>query len=528
MLGVASIMPLIAMITSPDYVFSNEKVLWFYKVFNFDDERKFAVIFTLILFIFQTIRALFGIFFSYALNKKSFSIYNSVATRLLKIYLRQDYIKFTNRNSADFIKAITEDAQNITSIIQALLRIIAEAFVLLFVYLMLIIFNLSITLLVTLILGIVVTLITKKITPKIKIEGHKKNDIRLDIFKLLNKAFSNFKTIRIMRVEDVIFKDFGILSRGFSRVGVTASVYSQLPKIIMEYIGYVIIFSIIIFSLMYEGTFSMSAALISVFAVSLHRMLPAVTKIVNDLNLILFMGKSVDIVNAELKIESASVEPGVISFNKSIVLDGVSFSYNSSNEIIKDFNLVIRKGEKVAIIGESGIGKSTIADLIVGLIGPASGKVKVDNVVLDEKMKSDWNKRIGYISQNIYLFDGTVAENVSFGRVYSEGKVMEALRKAKILDFVMAEGGLQNIVGEGGIRLSGGQRQRIGIARVLYSDIELLILDEATSALDAATELEIMREIYSLVDSMHLTMIIITHRLSIISGCDKIINLSDS
>ena len=182
-------------------------------------------------------------------------------------------------------------------------------------------------------------------------------------------------------------------------------------------------------------------------------------------------------------------------------------------------SLKIYKGDKVAFIGESGSGKSTLVDLIIGVYKPQNGQISIDGVALSSENIKSWRKKVGYIPQTIYLFDGTVGENVAFGHEYDEAKIIEALKKANIYDFLLLKEGINTKVGDGGIQLSGGQKQRIGIARALYSDPEVLVLDEATSALDNETEAKIMDEIYEV--SAHKTLIVIAHRLSTIERCNK-------
>jgi ATP-binding cassette subfamily B protein/ATP-binding cassette subfamily C protein len=190
---------------------------------------------------------------------------------------------------------------------------------------------------------------------------------------------------------------------------------------------------------------------------------------------------------------------------------------------LNNLTLGIEKGQKIAFVGESGSGKSTLVDLICGIYRPNSGKIFIDNVELDNSNIVSWRKKIGYIPQSIYLFDGTIADNISFGREYNEDKLIKVLKQANIYDVLIEKEGLDTMVGEGGIQLSGGQKQRIGIARALYGEPEILVLDEATSALDSETEKAIMDEIYKISEDK--TLMIIAHRLSTIEKCDVRIDL---
>jgi ATP-binding cassette, subfamily B, bacterial PglK len=207
------------------------------------------------------------------------------------------------------------------------------------------------------------------------------------------------------------------------------------------------------------------------------------------------------------------------------VLNDVSFSYGV-DEILKGVNIVISKGDKIAFIGESGSGKSTLVDIIMGLHKVNKGKFIIDNSVINNSNVKDWRTKIGYIPQEVYLFDGTVADNVVLGRKYDENKIKSALKKSKIYDYLILSKGINTMVGENGSLLSGGQKQRIAIARALYGNPEILVLDEATSALDFDTESKIMNEIYKI--DKNLTIIIIAHRINTLDKCDTIYKIENN
>ncbi|HCC37667.1 MAG TPA: hypothetical protein DEQ14_08660, partial [Treponema sp.] len=214
-----------------------------------------------------------------------------------------------------------------------------------------------------------------------------------------------------------------------------------------------------------------------------------------------------------------------LDFNSRIRLENISFGYTGGNNVLNSISFEIQKGEKIAITGESGGGKSTLADLIIGIHKPTSGALYIDNTLITSENIRSWRNKIGYIPQSIYLFDGTVAENITIGSTYDEEKIKSVLQMANIWDFLETKEGINTKVGEGGIQLSGGQQQRIGIARALYDNPEVLVLDEATSALDTETESKIMDEIYTV--SRNKTLIVIAHRLSTVERCDRKIRIEN-
>ncbi|EKD2120923.1 ABC-type lipopolysaccharide transporter PglK, partial [Campylobacter jejuni] len=200
------------------------------------------------------------------------------------------------------------------------------------------------------------------------------------------------------------------------------------------------------------------------------------------------------------------------------------FGYEGKKHLFKNLNLNIKKGEKIAFIGESGCGKSTLVDLIIGLLKPKEGQILIDEQELNANNTKNYRQKIGYIPQNIYLFNDSIAKNITFGDAVDEEKLNRVIKQANLEHFIKnLSQGVQTKVGDGGSNLSGGQKQRIAIARALYLEPEILVLDEATSALDTQSEAKIMDEIYKI--SKDKTMIIIAHRLSTITQCDKVYRL---
>jgi ABC-type multidrug transport system fused ATPase/permease subunit len=254
-------------------------------------------------------------------------------------------------------------------------------------------------------------------------------------------------------------------------------------------------------------------------------MIPAVNRILYYYNHIIYYSSSLEIIHKELSRPLKLEGNKFINFFNQIKLEGVSFNYPGRGDIFTDLNLNISKNEKIAFIGPSGSGKTTLLDLIIGIYTPERGRVMIDGSVLDNRNVQGWRRAIGYIPQNIFLFDGTVAENIAFGKPYDETRIIRALEKARIWDFFDQNEGLHTHVGECGVKLSGGQKQRLGIARALYGDPEILVLDEATSALDKVTETEILNEVYNI--SSNLTLIVVSHHNLSSENFDRIFWVDD-
>jgi ATP-binding cassette subfamily B protein/ATP-binding cassette subfamily C protein len=261
------------------------------------------------------------------------------------------------------------------------------------------------------------------------------------------------------------------------------------------------------------------------YALALYRILPSLNRILQHINFIVYHEKNIESVHDALQETIETEGSQTVDFNRFINLEDVHFKYLTGGDVLNGISIKINKGEKIAFTGESGSGKSTLIDIIIGIHKPNTGKLFIDNTLITDDNIRSWRKKIGYIPQSIYLFDGTVAENVSFGSVHDEEKIIKALKKANIWEFLEQKDGLNTLVGDGGIQLSGGQQQRIGIARALYDDPEVLVLDEATSALDNETEQKIMDEIYNV--SADKTLIVIAHRLTTVERCERRICIED-
>jgi ATP-binding cassette subfamily B protein len=345
--------------------------------------------------------------------------------------------------------------------------------------------------------------------------------------KVLLGSFGNFKFIKLKGNEQEVVEQFKKASEQISRSNIIFQTLNTTPRLFLETIGFSLVaFVVVYLVLKYQRDINVFLPLLSLFVLGLYRLLPSVNRIYNSFNSILFHLKSLDLIHNDLIYEPEELGDEPIEFKKEIQLKNIHFSYVPNKPILRGVNLTIKKGEKVGIIGESGKGKSTLVDLIIGLYKPTKGEILVDGVPLNSKNIKSWRKKIGYIPQQIYLIDGTVAENVAFGEEIDEERVREVLKMANLLDFLEKEHeGIYTYIGENGVKLSGGQKQRVAIARALYSNPEILVLDEATSALDSETEARIMDEIYRI--GRDKTMIIIAHRLSTLDRCDRVVNIEE-
>jgi len=524
--GISVIMPFIAVATDFDLIHTNAYYSKVYNMFDFDNDVKFVITFGIVLIFFYIFRSIINLFYVYMLNRFTQTRYHLLAYRLFENYMGLPYREFITRNSSTMTKSIINEASNLTSLISAMLFMMSEVFIILFIYSMMLYVSYKITFLLTVILVLNAILMIKTVSVKIKKAGVIRSQMQKKFYEIINRSFGNFKLIKLQSNDKEILKDFKRASFKYSHANITNATLSNIPRLFLEAVGFgIIIFIITYLVWKYETNIANQLALISMFVLALYRLLPSVNRIMTNYNQILFNYKALDIVHNDLMYDSEDLGKEKVSFAKEINIKDLNFEYEEDKSVLKDINLSIKKGSKIAFIGESGSGKSTLVDIIIGLYKPKYGKITIDGVLVSDSNIKSWRSKVGYIPQSVYLFDGTVGENVAFASDYDKDKIDDVLKKAKIYDFLKTKEGQATLVGEGGVMLSGGQRQRIAIARALYTDPEILVLDEATSALDDATEKEIMNEIYGLSDDK--TLIIIAHRLSTIDRCEKVYKLVD-
>lgn len=520
--GLSTIVPFMAMVTNQNIIFENKYLKLIYNFFNFESTRNFIFYFGITIVIIFLIKNILNIFFNYVLVSFTRNNYYKFTNRLMNNYLKYPYQNFVKKNSNDLIKNITIEANWVVVLIQNCLMMVSEICVVIFIYIVMLYVDLKITLFVSIFMGINILLIKYFLINKVKKWGKDRFDATQEYYQIIGSTFGNYKFIKLQSDDKSILNNFKTSCKKYTEVDKKYTFVQPVPRLILEFLGFSIVVVLIIFSVMMydENGLAKIMPVISVFFIGLYRILPSANRIINDYQTVVFYKKALDIIAEELESEIENIENQPIEFNRNIELKNICFEFEKGKEVLKNINLNIFKGEKVAFVGESGSGKTTLVDLITGLYKPKNGDVYLDDIKLEDKNIGYWRQSIGYIPQEVYLFDGTIADNVVFNREYNEEKLIESLRKARIWEFLKKKEGIKTIVGDRGIMLSGGQKQRIAIARALYDNPEVLVLDEATSALDSKTEEEIMKEIYDV--SKGRTLIIVAHRLTTLKDCDRI------
>ena len=359
--------------------------------------------------------------------------------------------------------------------------------------------------------------------------GQERKKYDASISRLILEGYGGSKEIKLLDRSSYFIDQFNFYSDQKKRIAANQSTFAQVPRLYIELLAVLSVVGLVAIMLFQEYPTEEIISKVGVFVVAVFRIIPSYSKISAALQNVKFNSVVLDIIYQklrELKIEEISDEVKV-EFKKEIKFDSVFFRYsNSEKNVLNNIDFTIKKGRTIGFIGASGSGKSTIIDLLNGLLKPNAGQIRIDNIPLEECLKS-WQQKIGYVPQQNFLTDSSIASNIAFGLPEEEIdqiKLSNAIQKAELKKFIDSlPEGVQTKVGERGLQISGGQMQRIGIARALYNDPEVLIFDEATSALDEKTEINVLSAIRELKKSK--TIIVITHRKNALKDCDKVYKL---
>ena len=536
LLGVAVFQPFVNIIMMPDSIQENPYLARIYQMFGCSTTESFLTVVALGIIVIYVVKNVYLWVEQNLIMKFTYGMQQKLSTRLLTTYLSEPYTFHLNKNIAELQRSMQEDTGLFTQVLMHTLQLVAEVVVciVLGVYLFTVSNSITVVIVGLLILCVVLfTKITKRFTEQL---GKEAQVYKGKLYQWVNQSLGGVKEVKVLNREEFFVssykKYYGLYIKGVR----ISRLLSITPKYMVEAVCMTGLLIAIIIKLNFgHGELENFIPQLATFAVAAFRLLPSVGRINEHVNNILYAVPSVDLIYGDLKgiedyQESKGEEEGKEwSFEHGITAKHITYAYpNTDTNVLEDANCVIPKGKTVAFIGSSGAGKTTMADIILGLLAPQRGKILVDDIDVFKNLTM-WHHQIGYIPQVIYLSDDTIRNNIAFGiheDQIDEEAVRTALKKAQLAEFVdTLPDGLDTIVGDRGVRLSGGQRQRIGIARALYHDPEILVLDEATSALDNETETAVMEAIESLQGSK--TMIIIAHRLTTIQNADIIYEVGD-
>jgi len=538
-IGIGLIFPFVGIVTNPDMIQEQAILSFIYDYFNFTTAKAFtifAVIFLLSTFV---LKNLYLLVFNYAQYRVILNQQVKLSRRLFQAYLTKPYTFHLQRNTADLLRNVNGEVPRVfQGVILSTFQLLTELLVVVFILGLLLVTAPTATLTATVILGASVFIFFTVLRTKISGLGKEQQEVSGTMIKWVNQGLGASKEVKVSGKENFFIQAY----TGQSQIKANNSRYMKMleliPRLFIEtlLVGVVLITMLII---VFQGTNTTELiSMMALFAMAAFRLMPSITRIVALVTTIRYSEPALTVVyedlfmNQEAETENRQETVNVINkgekvFTDAIELSGVSFRYPDQDDYsIEDVSLTIPIGQSVAFVGESGAGKTTLVDIILGLFRPEHGQVLIDKKELADQ-KSVWQQKIGYIPQFIFLSDDTIRSNVAFGidrEEIDEQEVWRALEQAQLKEFIQSlPDQLDTEIGERGVRLSGGQRQRIGIARALYHNPEILFMDEATSALDNETEKEIMQAIDKLKGEK--TLIIIAHRLSTIENCDVVFTI---
>lgn len=540
LLGVTSILPFVQAVTAPQELMKKEYILFFLNLFGFTTPTQMLVMIGCGIIVVYIIKNIFMIYSYYVTQDYSSSISMQLSIKMLSSYMLRPYTFFLDVNSAQIIRGCTSDVNGIYIIMYQFILLVNECLSAIIIGIYLLYTDVFIAGLVSILMIVVMLGMILLFKPIFKKVGKKYIVVATAKWKAINQNIMGAKEILVNHRQKAFEMEYIKAADEERRINRVKDTLAQSPDRIVEGICVSGIIGIVCIRLLMQDD-NMVAFIpkLAAFAMAAFKIFPSIGKITSRLNTIVYQIPALDSVYNNLKtadeylcrIEKTQQieckENGRYLKNE-IVLSNVLWKYDNQKKfVLRDVNIQIKRGQSVGLIGASGAGKTTVSDIILGLLKPQSGSVTVDGVDI-YSIKRQWAEVIGYVPQSVFLLDDTVRNNILFGLPLEDDdeKIWEALQQAQLKDFILSlPDGLDTVVGERGVKFSGGQRQRIAIARALYNNPEILVLDEATASLDNETESALMESIDELQGKI--TMIIVAHRLSTISKCDIVYEIKD-
>jgi ATP-binding cassette, subfamily B, bacterial PglK len=537
MAGVASVMPFVSLAANPAAVETNPHLAAVYALLGFGNTPQFLLFLGVVVFAGFLAAIVTKALTTYALTRFTETLSYSLSRKLMAGYLNQPYDWFLSRHSTDLGKTILSEAEQVIyGALHPALYLVAEGVVIATLVALLLAIEPRLAITVAVVLGGSYAAIYAVLRNFLKRTGAERVSANHRRFEAVQEVFASIKDVKVAGLEGIMLQRFDAPARRLAQTRAVESVANQMPRFAIEALAFGGLLALVLYLLTKPGGLQQALPMLAAYAFAAYRLMPSLQSFYGMLVTLRFAGPALEALHRDLvklapeagaQLPQERARP--LGLTGGLSLDGVTYAYPGSDRpAVRDLSLEIRANTTVGLVGRTGAGKTTTVDIVLGLLRPQHGVLRVDGVPITADNLRAWQASIGYVPQQIYLADATITANIAFGippEHVDHAAVERAARIANLHDFVAHElaHGYATMVGERGARLSGGQRQRVAIARALYHDPALLVLDEATSALDNVTEHAVMDAVRNL--GRRKTVIIIAHRLSTVRDCDVVVLL---
>lgn len=540
MFTIAAMFPFLAVVARPSVLETNEKLAGIYHFLGFQSTQSFLAFAGLGVFCVIFFGLLFATLTQYAIYRYTAMRGYTIGGRVLRGYLSQPYAWFLTKHSADLGSTVlTEVNEVILRHMLPAMRLISQASVAIFLVLMLVAVQPMAALGAAMLLGGSYALIFGVVRKRVAHVGRMRKEANIQKYKVAGEAFGGIKDVKLLGLEESFLRRYEHAALRSAEANAVIGVTEEAPRNILRAVALGgILFFVVVMLMRGDGDLTAMLPILGLYAFAGLRLLPALQMIYSSLTIMRFTKPMLDRVHRDFtenlpkgELAAFPPQPAPLPLRESLELRGVVYAYPGAERgALNGLDLVIPARETVGVVGGTGAGKTTAVDVLLGLLTPQQGALLVDGQEVTADLVRSWQRAVGYVPQQIFLMDESVATNIAFGidpKLIDMAAVERAARIAELHDFILSDlpQGYETMLGERGVRLSGGQRQRIGIARALYHDPDVLVLDEATSALDNLTERAVMDAVHNLGGQK--TIIMIAHRLSTVQDCDRIFLLEN-
>lgn len=533
LLGVASIIPFMTLVGDMSQLQQDTLYAHMYKFSGITSESEFVFLLGVGVMIMLFISASISMFTTWKLSMFGSQIGSELSTRLYNHFIKQNWLFHASANTANLTKKTVSETNRVSGgVILPLMQMNARIVFALFMIISIFLYDPIVAIVGTVLITSLYFILFSAVRSRLERDGKAISHTFSKRFLLVNEAFGGIKDVLLLGRDKRFIKSFNQSSKKLAHSQGMITTLAHVPRFFIEVLAFSLMITITLYLFsIYDGNLGMILPTLSLYALAAFKLLPALHNIYANIAAIKSNIAAFQSIKDDLNASSNTLastfegESGHLHIKQQISLENITFTYpGQTQSILKEISITVPVNSVVGIVGPSGSGKSTLINILLGLINPQIGELKVDGITINNKNLRSWQNTIGFVAQNIFLSDRSIAENVAFGISKDQidlNRVEHAIKLSHLTELVQSyETGIHTQVGERGVQLSGGQSQRIGIARALYHQAELLVFDEATSSLDGISEKKVMEAIHEFGGKK--TIIMIAHRIKTVQSCDQI------